>query len=308
MIYKKYLHWFLNSSKSLKMRKSKYLILLLFFGLVSFCQESEAIKDLIIVEKEKKLDVSVLLVNRYIWRGQSFGGDYVAVQPEINYAITKKFSIGIWASSNFKNSYYFQDGTSAKGYQEIDLSLTYQVNKFLKIQLADYYWPTVEKIEGTNNSYFNYGNYSVKTVDATLIFDFSATWRPLKITLSTFLAGKDFRTDDDGGNPKQNFTTYFETSYVLENIFKNLSKKAIQNISLEPVIGLVLNNKAQYYSSGDYDKPSLINLGIKISKEFEINKRFKLPIFLNYIHNASIENTEQFGRNFAILDFKLSYK
>jgi hypothetical protein len=42
-----------------------------------------------------------------------------------------------------------------------------------------------------------------------LVFDFSEYDFPLNATLSTLVAGNDFRYDQNGENPKQNLTTYF---------------------------------------------------------------------------------------------------
>lgn len=288
-------------------RKLFFKILFLFLNLAAICQETEVKTDTIILTKVKKIDASFQVINQYIWRGQSFGGKNITIQTEMNYAITKKLTIGFWASSNFQKNYYFLDGNSGNGYQEIDLNLSYQINKFLKVQLSDYYWPTVETVDNIDNGYFNYSNNSVKTIDASLLLDFSDIWKPVKITASTFLAGNDFSYDNDGQNPKQNFTTYLEIGYLYHNIFKKSIKKTMQNIDLEPVLGFVLNNKAQYYAAADYDKPSFINLGFKITKEFEIDKNLRFPFYFNFTHNAASSNTEQFGKNFAVLGFKLSY-
>ncbi|MFM9987682.1 hypothetical protein [Flavobacterium sp.] len=75
-----------------------------------------------------------------------------------------------------------------------------------------------------------------------------------------------------------------------------ISRKTLRNINLEPAIGVVLNNQAQYYSTSNYNKPSLVNLGIKITQELELDNRFSLPIYLNYICNPSIVSTEQLGK------------
>ncbi|MEO8235090.1 MAG: hypothetical protein ABI549_06710 [Flavobacterium sp.] len=290
------------------MNKHSTIITFLLLATSCFCQENEIILDTISPKKEKKWDISLDIASRYIWRGQSYGGNNIVLQPAINYVVTKKITLGFWATTNFKKDYYFPDGSSTNSYQEIDFSITYNLNRFLKIQVYDYYWPTVKKVEGVNNNYFNYGNDSVQTVDANLLFDFSETWKPLKIMISTLLAGNDFKYDSYGNNPKQNFTTYFEVAYSFENIFEKVSKKTFQNINIEPTIGAVLNNQAQYYSAGDYNKPSFINLGIKATRELELNKHFSLPFYLNYTYNASVVNTEQFGRNFVVLGIKLSYQ
>lgn len=288
-------------------KKILFIANLLLFASNCFSQDNNALLDTISQEKEKKWDASLEILNCYIWRGQSYGGNNITIQPAINYAINKKLTFGFWASKNFKKNYYFQDGSTTNSYQEIDLSLTYKINRYIKIQIYDYYWPTVEKVEGINNNYFNYGNDSVQTVDANLLLDFSDIWKPLKITISTFLAGNDFKYDSFGNNPKQNFTTYIEVGYSFGNVFEKVSKETFQNINIEPVIGAVLNNQAQYYSAGDYNKPSLINLGVKATRELELNKNLLLPIYLSYIHNASLTNTEQFGRNFVVLGIKFTY-
>lgn len=289
-------------------KKILFISIILLISFSSFSQETESITDTISQEKEKKLDASLDVVSRYIWRGQSWGSNDIVIQPAFNYEITNKLTFGLWGTTNFKNDYYFLDGSSVNGYQEIDLSLTYQINKFLKIQVYDYYWPSVEKVEGVSNNFFNYGNDGVKTVDANLLFDFSDVWKPLKATISTFVAGNDFRYDDNGENPKQNFTTYTEIGYAFENIFSKISKKAFQNIDIEPTIGAVLNNQAQYYSAGDYDKISFVNMSIKATRELELSKDFSLPIYINYIHNAATQNTEQFGKNFIVLGIRLVYE
>lgn len=283
-------------------------ILLLTTSVNCVSQIIEPILDTIAHDKERKWDASLDIANRYVWRGQSYGENNIVIQPALNYAINKKLTFGFWATTNFKNDYYFLDGSSVNGYQEIDLSLTFQVNKFLKIQVYDYYWPSVEKVDGVSNNFFNYGNDGVKTVDANLLFDFSDVWKPLKVSISTLVAGNDFRYDDNRENPKQNFTTYTEIGYAFENIFNKISKKTFQNIDVEPAIGAVLNNQAQYYSAGDYDRISFVNLSIKATRELEIDKEFSLPIYINYTHNAATNNTEQFGENFVVLGIKLVYE
>ncbi|MBP8157055.1 MAG: hypothetical protein KAX93_01630, partial [Flavobacterium sp.] len=194
-----------------------------------------------------------------------------------------------------------------KGYQEIDFYVTYQINNFLQLQLWDYYWPSVTKVEGVDNGFFNYGSDGSKTIDAMLYFDFSEGYKyPFNATISTLVAGNDFRYDRNGENPKQNFTTYLELGYTF-TFFKNTNSKAFQNIEILPVVGAVLNNKAEYYSYADYDKVSFANLGITATKEIELGQGITMPITLNYTHNGASKNTEFFGRNFWIMTLSFSY-
>lgn len=281
---------------------------ILIFSTTMFSQDNQVKQDTLSVEKEKKLSLNLDVVSRYLWRGQCWGGDYIAVQPTIEYAITPKLTLGFWGTTNFKNDYFYPDGvTSYKGYQEIDFYATYKLNDFLQFQVWDYYWPSVSKVDGVDNRFFNYGKDGVKTVDAILYFDFSEGYKfPFNATISTLVAGNDFRYDSNGENAKQNFTTYLELGYTF-TFFDKSSLKALQGIELDPVIGAVLNNKAGYYSYGDYDKVSFINMGIKAKKEIDLGKGITMPLSLNYIHNGATKNTEDFGKNFLVAGISFSY-
>ncbi|WP_164974491.1 hypothetical protein [Flavobacterium amnicola] len=250
-----------------------------------------------------KLDIQ----SRYIWRGQSWGGNYFVIQPTVEYKANKKMTLGVWATTNFKKDYFYNDGSFYKGYQEFDMYLIYNVNKYMSVQLWDYYWPSVKKVEGIDNGFFNYGKNSVKTIDFNLLFDFSEVWLPFTTTISTLIAGNDYRYDVLGKNPKQNFTTYAEVGYTFEDVLKKTNNKVMRNITVSPTAGMVFNNQAKYYVSGDYNKPSLVNLSLEMVKEFELAKQLNLPISLVFTHNATIQNTQMFGRNFLIFGANLTY-
>ncbi len=284
------------------------IILLSFMYLINYdlLAQNEQANDS--TQLKGKWEISLDVMSRYLWRGQSWGGDYPVVQPTIKYNITNKLSVGTWATTNFKTDYFYADGNATKGYQELDFFASYKVNKYFTVQLWDYYWPSVEKVEGIDNRFFNYKSNGVKTVDLILLFDFSDVWLPFNLTLSSLVAGNDFRYDSNGENPTQNFTTYAEIGYTFENVLKTTSKKAFQNINLQPVLGIVFNNQAHYYTAGDYDKPSIVNLSLRVNKAFDINKHFSAPVFVNYIHNGSQKNTEIFGRNFVVFGATFCYE
>ncbi len=287
------------------------MVMHLCFGLaplLSFSQEKEIANDTTAQEAERRLALNLDIVSRYVWRGQCWGGDYVAVQPTIEYRATPKFTLGFWATTNFKKDYFYPDGVSAyKGYQEIDFYVTYQINDFLQFQLWDYYWPSVRRVEGVDNSFFNYGHDGVKTVDAMLYFDFSEGYQyPFNATISTLIAGNDFRYDENGENPRQNFTTYLELGYTF-TLFENGTSKIFQDTEIAPVVGVVLNNKAEYYSYADYDKPSFVNLGVSAVREIELGQGITMPISLSYTHNGASRNTEFFGKNFWVAMVSFSY-
>jgi hypothetical protein len=248
---------------------------------------------------EKKWGINLDIASRYIWRGQSWGGNYPVVQLYGDYNLSDKFSVGIWTTTNFKKEYYDTDGNS-KGYQEIDFIFNYAPTNFLTVSLQDYYWPSTDKQEGVSNDFFNFGNDGSQSVDLMFMFDFSERGVPIWFTSSTLVAGNDFKKDENGVAGKQNFTTYMEVGYNYE---------APLGINLAPVVGVVLNNKAQYYSYGDYDKPSFVNLGCKVSKDIKLGKSVTMPIWLNYTYNAASnkENLEPFGDQFLVAGVTFSY-
>ena len=207
----------------------------------------------------------------------------------------------MWTTHNFKKEYYDENGTT-KGYQELDFILNYAVNDFLTISLQDYYWPSTDRQEGVSNNFFNYGNDSSQTIDLMFMFNFTERGLPLWFTSSTFIAGNDFKYKDDlDEKGKQNYTTYMELGYNIDAPF---------GVSLAPVLGVVLNNKAKYYSYADYDKPSFVNLGCKVSKEFKLSESVVMPVWLNYTYNAAdaMENLQPLGHQFLVagVTFSLS--
>ncbi|MFE3847509.1 hypothetical protein ACFX5D_05965 [Flavobacterium sp. LB3P45] len=278
------------------MKKVVIILAFMLTSTVTFAQE--IVSDTSKVEK--KWDINLDIASRYIWRGQSWGGNYPVAQLYGNYNVNDKFSVGFWTTHNFKKAYYDANGAS-KGYQELDLILNYAVSDFLTVSVQDYYWPSTDKQEGVSNDFFNFGNDGSQSIDLQFLFDFSEKGVPIWFTLSTLVAGNDFRYKDDNDvKGKQNFTTYVELGYKIE---------APLGLSVSPVVGAVLNNKAGYYSYADYDKPSFVNLGCKVSKEIKLNKSITMPIWLNYTYNAASNkaNLEPFGKQFLVAGVTFSY-
>lgn len=278
------------------------LFLIKCISVFSQVEEKKIASDMVALDSVKGTwDMNVDLASRYIWRGQSWGGNYPVVQLYGNYNINKRFSVGFWTTSNFKKEYYDKNGVS-KGYQELDLIVNYCPTDYLTVSLQDYYWPSTDRQEGVSNSFFNFGNDGSQSVDLQFLFDFSERKLPLWFTVSTLIAGNDFKyKDEDDSEGKQNFTTYLELGYTYN---------APLEMELAPVIGLVVNNKAKYYSYADYDIPSLVNLGCKLSRVFTIGEHFSMPIWLNYTYNAASQqnNLEPFGKHFLVLGTTFTYE
>ena len=284
------------------MKKSFLIFAFALTSSLTFAQE--AVKNTTAADDESVKGTWVVnldLASRYIWRGQSWGGNYPVAQLYGAYNLSNKWSLGLWTTHNFKKEYYDENGTT-KGYQEIDFIVNYAVNDFLIISLQDYYWPSTDRQEGVSNNFFNYGNDSSQTIDLMFMFNFTERGLPLWFTSSTFIAGNDFKYKDEFDEKgKQNYTTYMELGYDINAPF---------GVSFAPFFGLVLNNKAEYYSYADYDKPSFVNLGCKVSKEFKLSESVVMPVWLNYTYNAAdaMENLQPLGHQFLVagVTFSLS--
>ena len=284
------------------MKKSFLIFAFALTSSLTFAQQ--AVKNTTAADDESvkgTWDVNLDLASRYIWRGQSWGGNYPVAQLYGAYNLSNKWSLGLWTTHNFKKEYYDENGTT-KGYQEIDFIVNYAVNDFLTISLQDYYWPSTDRQEGVSNNFFNYGNDSSQTIDLMFMFNFTERGLPLWFTSSTFIAGNDFKYKDEFDEKgKQNYTTYMELGYDINAPF---------GVSLVPFFGLVLNNKARYYNYADYDKPSFVNLGCKVSKEFKLSESVVMPVWLNYTYNAAdaMENLQPLGHQFLVagVNFSLS--
>jgi hypothetical protein len=276
----------------------RVILIIIFMLTASIASAQETVSDT--SKEEKKWDINLDIASRYIWRGQSWGGNYPVAQLYGNYTVNDKLSVGFWTTHNFKKEYYDVNGAS-KGYQELDLILNYAVTDFLTVSLQDYYWPSTDKQEGVSNNFFNFGNDGSQSIDLQLLFDFSEKGVPMWFTLSTLVAGNDFRYKDDSDvKGKQNFTTYLEVGYSIE---------APLGLSVSPVIGAVINNKAGYYAYADYDRPSFVNLGCKVSKDIKLSESVTMPIWLNYTYNAASNkaNLEPFGKQFLVAGVTFSY-
>lgn len=274
------------------MKKTYSLLLLLIISFVANAQTQTET-----TQADSKWSASVDVITKYLWRGQAWGGDHFALQPAVSYQATDKLSFGLWATTNFQNEDANRDGTP-KGYQELDLGVSYAINDMFTVELWDYYWPTLEQYEGVDNSFFNYGKDASKSLDLKVIADFSEMWLPLTASVNTFIAGNDFRYNSEG-DATRNYTTYVELGYSFEEVY--------QGISLYPVAGAILNNDARYYPYASYDQPSIVNLGLTASKDFELKGDFSLPVFVTYTHNAAGENLEPFGANFVVAGVRLQY-
>ena len=83
--------------KSADMKKIVFslIIVLNCISVFSQVEEKNIPKEVIALDSIKGTwDINVDLASRYIWRGQSWGGDYPVLQLYGNYNVSEKFSLG----------------------------------------------------------------------------------------------------------------------------------------------------------------------------------------------------------------------
>lgn len=252
------------------MKKKKLFVLVsLLISLSGIAQEStKIVKDSIVAKP--KLTAAIDLVYPYLWRGVRYYGDDLAVQPFLNYSISDKLSVGVWATTNLNSK--------TDSYFEFDWSITYQVCPILTATLADYYWPaTVKNQDWERSSYFDYSDGSAKTLDFSLLFDFFDNGVPIDITWSTLIGGGDFKGDEE--NRKRAFSSFTEVGYTYS--FESTG------VDVRPFVGAAVLNEGGYYGEDANGNAgfTFTNVGVNVSKEIKFSEKFLLPVFVRYSFN-----------------------
>ncbi|MGE0076817.1 MAG: hypothetical protein AB7S48_03060 [Bacteroidales bacterium] len=229
-------------------------------------------------QEESPLQIGADLMSRYVWRGVNFGGSSPSIQPWIKYNLTKaeskhELTIGSWAAYTF----------SETSNQEVDLYLTYTYNKVVSLTFTDYFFP--EQFESKSRSrYFNYDKDSTAHVFEA-IASFNGTENiPFTLLFAMNLYGNDARKiNSDGSNGDIFMSKYVELGY----------SKSINGVDFNAFIGAVLDkpNKNRE-ETGFYgnETAGVINLGIKASKQIQINEKLSIPVQASLITNPEREN------------------
>jgi Bacterial protein of unknown function (Gcw_chp) len=196
----------------------------------------------------QEINVGADVVSRYVWRGLDIANS-PSLQPTLSLS-EYGFELGLWGA------YALNDDVSAS--DEIDSWLAYSVNPVLgefTFSVVDYYFP---------NAGLKLGNFKngkgAHTLEGAVSYSgpFSA------------LVAYNFYND-----PGKNI--YLEIGYPLN----------FDNISVNFFLGAApgSNENPGYYGA---DKFSVINVGIKVSKEIKITENYTLPIFSSIIVNPKL--------------------
>lgn len=189
------------------------------------------------------------LVSQHMWRGKE-AGTAPCVEPAISWLFSSQFSVSAWGA-------YSLDGS----YSELDLYMTYQTERF-SVTLFDYYEPVHNNFKGKNLFNLN-RQITMHLVDLVLGYQPFENI-PLHVMGSTMLYGCDL--NDEGA---QKFSTYFEASYTHQ----------LQEYNLGGVIGFTPGNS--FYS----DEFAFLNVGVNLSRSFQIAKKKSFPVQVSLIGN-----------------------
>ena len=223
------------------MIKRYFLVICLFMSVLGVYSQDNG--------NDEKISLSVDFASGFVWRGIAFNTSPV-VQPEVSLNLGR-FSFGAWASTPF---------TQGK-HTEFDLYVFCEITPSISIGLLDYF--DYDASNSMPPSYFEYGkNKTTHTLDLMVMYDGSGAF-PIKAMASTIIAGADL--NDDG---KRNFSTYIELGY--ENTTRN-------NIDWEVFMGFVPMKSTGFY---EVEKPGFLNLGLGVTKTFEITPTYSLPLSL----------------------------
>jgi len=209
-------------------------------------------------ENPSKFSLSMDVASGFIWRGLPLNTSPV-VQPSFTFA-PGKFFVGAWASTPF----------TPNEYQEIDLFVGIQFTPAFSISLTDYFgygWLAP--------SYFKFKKEETGHVlDLQLVYDGTGSF-PLKAMISTILAGNDLKGEWDGSTREKNHSTYIEIGYG----------NNCKGVDWEIFIGGVPMASEFYGIDGE----KFINLGVGVSKSFEITPTYSLPLSVKFTVNPAME-------------------
>lgn len=270
------------------MNKNAKLFILLFslcFGAtILYAQEEETINEV------SPLSIGADFTSRYIWRGLNLGGSSTSIQPCIEYGFGSEnhaFAVGFWGAYSFSG---MQTG------QEVDLYVSYTFNDMFSLLITDYFFPD-ETIH--RNGYLNFNTDWTKidsgTKDQTrhlaeATISFNGTEKiPVSLLFAMNIWGADSRKykEQAGIMVPENkivMSKYLELGYSFEK----------KGIAYDLFAGMVLTDPeiAKAEPAGFYGQrdAGIINLGLTVSKELELNKKFSLPLSCSFITNPEAEN------------------
>ena len=213
------------------------------------------------LQAQVELSTGVDFVNRYVWRGLDIANTPSA-QPSITLS-AGGFAAGFWGAYTLTNQASGADATD-----EIDIWMSYgfetETAGTFGLLLTDYTFP--------NNGipYGNFNDWDNADGPGAHLLELGVTYAgPESFPISILLAKNVY--NEQGKN------TYFELGY----------DATAGDLGLHFYLGGTpgSSDNPGYYGA---EKFSIINLGMKVSKEIKISDSFSLPVFSSITLNPAL--------------------
>ena len=202
--------------------------------------------------KAQKVDFALGadVVSSYIWRGSYQTS--TAVQPAMGLSVGG-FSLSAWGSVPF-------EGIA----KEVDFTASYEIAG-LSLAVTDYWWAG----EGAQKYFMYESKKTDHLFEASIGYSLPCEKFPLSLSWNTLFAGADYLVDGDRA-----YSTYISAAYPFSIQGIGLST----SLSFTPWKGIYA------------DDFSVVNIGLKASKEIKITESFSLPVFGEVITNPRSES------------------
>lgn len=206
----------------------------------------------------QELSVGFDVVSRYIWRGIESGGHSPSIQPTIEFS-TSGFALGVWGALPTANP---------DALEEMDIYVNYSFNLnnsgSVSFGFTDYMFPNSGTKIGNFNNYDDEGGPGAHFIEANATYSGPESL-PVYLSFNIFFYNL-------ANNP-----IYFELGY----------STSVSDVPLDIFIGGTPGEEEMYYSVNNF---SIINTGIKVSKEIKFTDSFSLPVFGSIILNPASED------------------
>lgn len=204
------------------------------------------------------LSVGADIVSRYIWRGIESGGNSPSIQPNIKFS-TGGFSLGMWGALPTANPDALNEMDLYTGY-----SFDLNTSGSLYFGLTDYMFPNSGVKIGNFNNYDDEDGPGAHYIEFNLAYSGPESL-PIYASINIFFY-----------NLKNN-PMYFELGY----------STTVKDVPLSIFLAGTPGEETMYYGVDNF---SIINTGIKVSKEIKITDSFSLPVFGSVILNPASED------------------
>ncbi|MCQ2975431.1 MAG: hypothetical protein MJ211_11565 [Bacteroidales bacterium] len=220
-----------------------------------------------IEESNVEFNIGVDLWSSYVDRGVK-SSDGLNIQPSLDFCVGGFFT-NLWGSSDFEGNF-----------KEFDISLGYQTGP-VSFYITDYYIN-----EDCKNEKIAYSNWkseeTAHTLEGTIDFE---TDFGLDASLNLLFYGDDKKEDEDG-NIKNNYSTYFEIGYTA----------TIGEVDLRPCVGMTFKESSWYGDcSMEHKGFNVVNIGLGSEYQIKIGNKFKIPVFVNTTYNPQEDDIYFYG-------------